>query len=144
VKPNEFLNQLEGDRIVAAIREAERKTSGEIRVFVTHKKIENAVPAAQEAFTRLGMTKTRERNGVLIFIAPRARQFAVIGDEAVHRRCGEDFWRQLAKEMSSRFKIAHFTDGIVHVVQKAGALLAEHFPRRDDDRNELSDRVIQD
>ena len=144
MKAKEFLKQVRHADIVAAIRAAERKTSGEIRVFVSHKGVDAPVTAAQAEFARLGMTKTRERNGVLIFISPRTRKFAVIGDQAVHEKCGDAFWRALADEMSGHFKAADFTAGIVHGIHKAGELLATHFPHRSDDRNELSDRVEQD
>jgi len=140
----DFLNQLRHDDIVAAIREAEQKTSGEICVFISHKKLADARAAAERAFVRLGMTKTREHNGVLIFVAPRTRQFAVIGDEAVHKRCGDEFWQHLATEMSGHFRKSEFNQGILHAIRKAGALLAEYFPRCPDDRNELPDQVAQD
>jgi uncharacterized membrane protein len=139
-----FLNQLENDSIVAAIKEAEGKTSGEIRVFITRLQPEDPVTAAQAQFERLGMHKTKERNGVLIFVAPQARRFAVIGDAGVHARCGETFWRQLADEMTGHFKREEFTQGIVHGVRKAGDLLAQHFPRQSDDRNELTDEIAGD
>ena len=140
----EFLKQLRHDDIVAAIREAEQKTSGEIRVFISHKKIENPIGTAQAAFVNLGMTKTRERNGVLIFVAPRTRRFAVIGDEGVHQRCGDEFWQTLATEMSGHFKESQFNEGVIYAVRTAGALLAEHFPHRPDDANELPDSVAHD
>ncbi len=139
-----FIKQLHHENLVAAIREAEQKTSGEIRVFINHKKIEDALAAAQAAFLRLGMTKTRHRNGVLIFVAPRSNKFAVIGDEAVHQRCGDEFWQALASEMSSHFKKAEFTQGILHGIRKAGELLATHFPRQHGDGNELPDSVAHD
>ena len=144
MKAKDFLKQLRHDEIVAAIRSAEKKTSGEIRVFISHKEIEDVVKAAEAQFERLGMTKTRHRNGVLIFVAPSVRKFAVIGDEAVHRQCGDAFWRELAAEMTSHFKQSDFTQGIVHGVRKAGQLLALHFPHEPDDRNELSDEVEHD
>ena len=144
MKPGKFLETLRHDEIVAAIRAAEAKTSGEIRVFVSHKTTDDAVAAAQAAFERLGMVKTRHRNGVLIFVAPRARKFAVIGDAAVHKKCGDAFWRALAAEMSGHFKNAEFMAGILHAIQKAGALLAEHFPPTPGDTNELSNRVAED
>lgn len=140
----EFLKQLRHDDIVAAIRESEKKTSGEIRVFISRKKVQDAVATAQAEFMRLGMTKTRQRNGVLIFVAPRARKFAVIGDEGVHKRCGDEFWQSLAAEMSGHFKKSEFTQGILHGVCKAGELLAQHFPHRPDDRNELPDSIAHD
>lgn len=140
----QFLKQLRHDDIVAAIRAAEQKTSGEIRVFISRKKVEDAVATAQAEFERLGMTKTRHRNGVLIFVAPRARKFAVIGDEGVHKRCGDEFWQAMAAEMTGYFKKTEFTQGILHGVRKAGELLAEHFPHRPGDRNELPDSVAGD
>src|SRR5207245_11748894 len=92
MRTKEFLNKLEHDRIVQAIREAESKTSGEIRVFVQRGKLDvDPLIAAQKKFHRLGMHKTPERNAVLIFVAPRAHKFAVVGDEANHEKCSEAF-----------------------------------------------------
>jgi uncharacterized membrane protein len=144
MKAREFLNKLRHEEIVAAIQAAEKLTSGEIRVFISRNPVEDPVPAAQNQFVALGMEKTRDRNGVLIFVAPRAHKFAVIGDVAVHARCGEEFWTELAREMSSHFRKSEFTAGIVHGVRKAGELLAAHFPRRPGDTNELSDQVETD
>jgi uncharacterized membrane protein len=144
VKAEEFLKELKHDDIVAAIREAEGMTSGEIRVFISRKDVSDAVEVAKEHFVRLKMTETRERNGVLIFVAPVTRKFAVIGDVGVHKRCGDLFWTELAKEMSGHFRESKFSDGIIHGVKKAGKLLAAHFPRRTDDKNELSDEVERD
>jgi uncharacterized membrane protein len=90
------------------------------------------------------MDKTREHNGVLLFVAPRTQKFAVIGDAGVHAKCGEGFWQELAKAMTDHFRKSEFTPGIILGVRKAGELLAEHFPRRRDDRNELSDQVAHD
>jgi uncharacterized membrane protein len=140
----QFLKQLHHDEIVAAIREAEGKTSGEVRVFISRKPVTNPVEAAQAHFVQMRMEKTRDRNGVLIFVAPRARQFAVVGDAGVHERCGESFWKELAAEMSGHFAKSEFTAGIVHGVKRAGELLARHFPYRLDDANELSDHVAHD
>ena len=130
MKPHAFNKHLEHDRIVAAIRDTEHKTTGEIRVTVSPKHVEDAVAAAQIEFLRLGMDHSKERNGVLIFVAPRSHKFAVIGDEAVHAKCGDAFWRQLAEAMTGYFRKSEFTPGIVHGVQTAGELLAQHFPRQ--------------
>ncbi|HTJ00233.1 MAG TPA: TPM domain-containing protein [Dongiaceae bacterium] len=144
MKADEFLKQLRHEDLVAAIQAAEQKTSGEIRLFISHKDVPDAVAAAQAEFERLGMTRTRQRNGVLIFVAPRARKFAVFGDTAVHERCGDAFWQALAAEMSGHFQRGEFTAGIRHGIAKAGELLAVHFPRQSDDRNELPDQVEHD
>ena len=144
MKAREFLDQLHRTKIVTAIREAEKKTSGEIRVFISRKSIEDPLKAAQGHFVEMGMEKTRESNGVLIFVAPRTHKFAVIGDVGVQTRCGDAFWTELAQEMSDHFKKSDFTSGIIHGVQKAGELLAQHFPRKSDDKNELPDEVEGD
>ena len=128
--PKKFIKHLPHDTLVVAIREAEQKTSGQIRVLISHKSVADPVAAAQKEFVRLGMTQSPERNGVLIFVAPRSHKFAVIGDEAVHAKCGDEFWRKLVDAMSGYFRKSEFTPGIIHGVQKAGELLAEHFPHR--------------
>lgn len=138
---HKFIKQLREDEIVAAIQAAERKTSGEVRVFISRQSVADPVAAAQAEFTRLGMEKTRERNAVLIYLAPGPRKFAVIGDQGVHARCGDAFWQELARSMTAHFRAAEFTEGIVQGIKRAGELLAEHFPRRPDDDNELPDRV---
>lgn len=128
MKARDFLTKLEHDQIVDAIAEAEKKTSGEIRVFISRKEPDDAVKAAEKAFAHLGMHRLKEKNGVLIFVAPRVRQFAVIGDSAVHQKCGNDFWKQVVHEISSHFRNQEFTQGVLHGIARAGQLLADHFP----------------
>jgi uncharacterized membrane protein len=144
MKAREFLGQLRHDDIVAAIREAEQQTSGEIRVFISRQPIADPLPVAQAQFLKLRMDRTRHRNGVLIFVAPRTHKFAVIGDAGVHTHCGDMFWRELADEMAGHFRKSEFTAGVVHGIRKAGQLLARHFPASPGDRNELSDNVAHD
>ncbi len=128
-------------RIVAAIAAAEQRTSGEIRVAVSATAAPEPIAAARRQFERLGMTRTAARNGVLIFVAPVSQTFAVIGDRGVHERCGDAFWSELAAAMSERFRRGDFTGGLVLGIERAGTLLAAHFPRQPDDRNELPDSV---
>jgi len=144
MKTKEFLNQLQHDEIVDAIRKVEKTTSGEIRVFISRHEPEDPVKAAQAEFARLKMDKTPEKNGVLIYVAPRAHKFAVIGDTGVHQRCGDEFWTRVAAEMTGHFKRGEFTEGILHGTRKAGELLAEHFPRKAGDRNRLPDDIAGD
>ena len=127
--PKKFINQLPHDTLVAAIRDAEKKTSGQIRVLISHKSVADPVAAENKEFTRLGLAKLLDRNGVLIFVTPRSRKFAVIGDAGVHAKCGDSFWQELAQAMTGYFRKSEFTEGIAHGVRKAGDLLAEHFPR---------------
>lgn len=144
MKTKAFLDQIRDEEVVEAIRRAEQRTSGEIRVCVTRRRITDPVAAAERAFLRLGMHQTRERNGVLIFVAPRSQQFAVIGDTAVHARCGPAFWTQVAEGVAELFRKGDYTGGITHAVHQAGVVLGEHFPRRRDDQDELSNAVERD
>ena len=135
--------ELDDARIVEAIREAEARSSGEVRVYVSDGAVNDPVSAAREQFARMGMHATAEHNGVLIFVAPRSRNFAIVGDEAVHARCGQSFWTDVAAAMSRRFAMDHPTEGIVLGIRKAGELLASHFPCRPDDRNELPNELVR-
>lgn len=144
MKASEFLNRLEHDAIVKEIGDAESKMCGEIRVFISRKEVDDAVTAAQRIFHHLGMEKTKERNGVLIFVAPRVRKFAVIGDAAVHEKCGDQFWKEVAHEMSLHFGRGEFTGGIIHGIRRAGKLLADHFPRHPGDKNQQPDEIAHD
>jgi uncharacterized membrane protein len=139
-----FLFRLKQKRVMQAIAEAEARTSGEIRVFVTHRKCVATLADAQMQFDKLGMTNTKQRNAVLIFIAPRSRNFAVIGDQGVHEKCGDTFWREVADAMSAELHTGKLTDALVHAVEKAGALLAQHFPPHEGTGNELPDKIVTD
>jgi uncharacterized membrane protein len=144
MRTKEFLSQLDHDRIVNAIKEAEARTSGQIRVYVQRGELPgDPVVAAQEKFYKLGMQATTERNGVLIFVVPRARKFAVIGDEGVHQKCGDQFWQQLVERMRAHFQKENFTDALVEAIEEAGKLLATHFPKEASPRNELPDEIIE-
>jgi uncharacterized membrane protein len=116
-------------RVLDAIRAAEAGTSGEIRVLIARHRAPDPVASAKHYFHHLGMAKSPHKNGVLIFFAPRSRKFAVIGDRAVHEKCGDAFWTELAAAMGERFKRGEFTAGLVHGIEKAGELLAATFPR---------------
>lgn len=142
MKANEFISKLDEARIVDAIAAAEARSSGEIRVFVAHGAVDDALAAARDQFGRLGMTATRERNGVLVYIAPRSQQFAVWGDVGIHQKCGESFWREIVEAATNHLREGRFTEAVVEAVQRTGEVLARHFPRQPDDRNELPDNVV--
>ena len=144
MRTHNFIRQLEHDRIVAAIKKAEAKTSGQIRVFLQRGKFEeDALERAQKKFIQLGMQKTAERNAVLIFVAPRVQKFAVVGDEGVHEKCGEKFWQELVARMREHFLRENFTEALLEAIEATGALLAKHFPKTGDSKNELPDDVIE-
>lgn len=139
-----FFSKLDSERIVAAIAEAERKSSGEIRVHVTRRKPEDLEARARRRFELLGMMRTAERNGVLFYIAPAARRFQVLGDSGIHEKCGPDFWKEIAGEMERHFRKGEFTEGIVTGVEHVGEVLARHFPRSEADRDELPNLPTED
>ena len=143
MKHRHFISQLDRKLIESALRDAELGTSGEIRVIVHHQPVEDAVAFAQAEFIRLGMQKTRKRNAVLIFVAPVSQKFAVIGDEAVHRKCGDPFWQEMAAAMQENFRAGHYTAALFEGIKRAGALLAQHFPPRPGNTDELPDQVIE-
>jgi uncharacterized membrane protein len=144
MRTREFLTKLEHDRIVGAIREAESKTSGEIRVLIQRGKSKSdPLVAAQKKFHRLGMHKTRERNAVLIFVAPRVHKLAVVGDNAIHERCGDEFWQRIVETMRVHFRNEKFSDALIDAVNEVGKVLAAHFPRTLASANELPDDVIE-
>jgi uncharacterized membrane protein len=97
-------------------------------------------------FEALGMAGTAERLGVLIYVAPLSRNFAVVGDDGIHARCGTGFWQQVAGAMQRAFRAGRYSDAILTGIERVGSLLAEHFPRPEgaSDRNELPDAVSED
>jgi uncharacterized membrane protein len=141
MRTKEFLSKLEHKRIVQAIRDAEANTSGEIRVYIQRGKMaRDPLAAAQKKFQQLRMHRTAERNAVLIFVAPRAHKFAVLGDKAVHEKCGDDFWRALIPRMQTHFRHEKFSDALVEAITEIGHALAAHFPKRSIS-NELPDEI---
>ena len=145
MRAKEFLNKLEHDRIVGAIREAEAKSSGQIRVYIQRAELDvDPLPIAEQKFRQLGMHKTSERNAVLLFIAPRGHKFAVVGDQAIHQRCGEQFWSEVVDGMQRNFRNDRFTHALVEAIAEIGKVLATHFPRKSTSANELPDEIAED
>jgi uncharacterized membrane protein len=137
-----LLRAIDSRRIEDAIREAERRTSGEIRVSVSRFFWGDVRRVADRAFIRLGMTATRQRNGVLFFIVPARRRFVVLGDEGIHARVGPDFWERVAAAVAERLRAGDFTGGLVHGIETVGEQLALHFPFDPaTDVNELTDEI---
>lgn len=144
MRTREFLSKLEHNRITQAIGEAESKTSGEIRVLIQRGKLKSdPLIAAKKKFERLGMHKTRERNAVLIFLAPRLHKFAVVGDQAIHEKCGDEFWYRVVERMRTHFQNEKFSDALIEAIKDIGSVLASHFPKTVSDTNELPDDVIE-
>ncbi|QEC50906.1 TLP18.3/Psb32/MOLO-1 phosphatase superfamily protein [Anseongella ginsenosidimutans] len=130
------------ERIKAAIQEAEKKTSGEIRVCAEKHCPEEILDRAAWYFDQLNMQKTAARNGVLIYIAIADHQFAIIGDAGINAIVGNEFWDETRDTMIPYFKRGELTEGLIAGIEKAGLALAEHFPGTTTDRNELPDDIV--
>ena len=133
-------------RIEAAIRAAEKRTSGEIRVALSRWYFWGDVRrAAERLFPRLGMHRTRQRNGVLIFVAPWRRRFAVLGDEGIHARVPANFWDEIAAVLAAGFRAGERTAAVERAIAAIGGGLAQHFPYDPaTDVAELPDDVVDD
>ena len=137
-----LLELLDERRIRKAIAEAEKRTSGEIRVSVARFFWGRVHPVAERAFRRLGMAKTRQRNGILFFVVPARKRFAVLGDQGIHAKVGQEFWDGIAAGMAEDFRKGEFTAGLVAGIQAAAEALAVHFPYEPaTDVNELPDDI---
>ncbi len=137
-----LLRAIDPGRVEEAIRQAERKTSGEIRVSVSRFFWGDVRRVAERAFNRLGMTATRERNGILFFVVPSRRRFVILGDEGIHAKVGQEFWERVAAAVSEHLRHGDFTLGLVHGIETVGEQLARHFPFDPaTDTDELSNEI---
>lgn len=131
------------ERIKTAIAAAEANTSGEIRVQVEPTCKGDAFERARALFEKLGMTATAERNGVLIYLAWKDRKLAVLGDAGIDVKVGADYWNGIVEMIVTDFRDDRYGDGLVKAVTEVGRRLSDHFPRKADDRNELSNDVME-
>jgi uncharacterized membrane protein len=145
----QFLSEADFDVITRAIKMAEARTSAEIRVHLERRvprrlllgRAPDVMTRAQQVFRRLGMHRTAERHGVLIYLAVEDRRFAVVGDEGIHGRVGDPHWHRVRDLMVEKLRSSAPREAIERAVEELGRALAEHYPRRPDDKNELSDEV---
>ena len=143
-KKKEFFSKEENDKIVAAIRDAEKCTSGEVRVFVERKcRFVDPIDRAVEIFAELKMENTKDRNAVLVYVAIKDRQLAIYGDSGIHAKTGEQYWKQEVAKMVSHFNNENYADGISNCVADIGHALQTYFPYdKETDKNELPDEII--
>lgn len=138
---SKYFSSEQQSQIVAAIREAESNTSGEVRVHIESKCDEDVLDHAAWLFQFLNMHKTDARNGVLVYLAVESKKFAIIGDRGINAVVPPDFWDATKEEMRTQFANGRITDGIVGAVLSAGVHLKTYFPHLSDDKNELSDEI---
>ena len=143
-KPKQFFSPSESEKMVDAIRHAEKETSGEIRVFVESRcRFVDPIDRAAEVFFGLKMDKTTDRNGVLVYVAMKDQQLAVFGDEGIHKKVGDEFWKTQVQKILSHFNKSDYVQGISAIVTEIGNALHQHFPyNKLTDKNELPDEIV--
>jgi len=136
-----FFSKAQKELIKGAVKEAELKTSGEIRVHVDNQCKEDVLDRAAWWFAKLEMHKTDQRNGVLFYLAVKDRKFAILGDSGINAVTPDDFWDNMKEKMAGRFSEGDFSGGLKEGILMAGLALKEHFPYQKGDVNELSDEI---
>jgi uncharacterized membrane protein len=129
------------EAITAAVASAELLTSGQIRVHLERRSVGDPIAHAGRVFQRLGMDRTRHRNGVLLYVAVDDHKFAVVGDSGIHALVGHGFWDSVRDVLQREFRAGRMREGTIAAVAEIGRVLGDYFPNRPDDINELSDSV---
>ena len=140
-----MLNEDVQHKVVACIKEAESRTSGEVRVFIEHHcNYVDAMDRAKEIFTNLAMEKTQARNAVIVYIALKDRQFALFGDTAIYEKAGgASFWKKAAEKLTGHLKKNEIAEGLCNCINELGSALATHFPHDPSiKKNELPDEIV--
>jgi len=143
-RKNEFFYSEEKEKIIEAIRLAEQRTSGEVRIYMESRcRYVDPLHRAEEIFWGLKMEQTKDLNAVLVYVALKDRQFAIYADKGIHEKVGTEFWEKEVEKMKAHFKAEQYSEAIVHVIRDIGEALHTHFPfQRDTDKNELPDDIV--
>ena len=136
-----FFSQEQKERIRLAIMDAELNTSGEIRVHIEEVCEEDVMDRAAYVFGKLAMHKTKERNGVLFYLAFKNRKFAIVGDAGINAVVEPESWNEAKRHMLVHFGEDKFTEGLIAAIEQVSKQLKQHFPRQRNDVNELSDDI---
>ena len=142
--PSAYFSETEKDAILEAIKNAELRTSGEVRLFIESRcRFVNPLDRAAELFFLLKMDKTADRNAVLVYVAMKDKQFAVFADEGIYKAVGKEYWIQKAEAMLQSFSSEKYGPGLVKVINDVGEALHFHFPyNKEVDKNELPDDIV--
>ena len=143
-RKKDFFSKEENEMIVQSIRDAERQTSGEVRIFVeSHCRFIDPLDRAGEIFTELKMENTEHRNGVLFYVAIKDRQLAIFADSGIHSATGPQYWKDVVEHILLHFDKENYATGIKECITQIGDALQNHFPfEKDIDKNELPDEII--
>jgi uncharacterized membrane protein len=140
-----FLAKLDRARLEEAIRRAEGSTTGQVRVVVLPRVRGNLAKVGELTAERLRMRATPDRNGTLILVVPGRREFHVWGDVGIHEKVGDEFWKQVAGQISEQFRRGDFTAGLLSGIDEIGRQLTAHFPAQPGSAiNSLPDSVVEE
>jgi uncharacterized membrane protein len=139
--PKNFFSKDEQRSLIQAIQEAEKNTSGEIRIHLLRSVKGNVMETAKNIFHNIGMTKTQDRNGVLFLLSIKDHQLAILGDYGIHEKVTPDFWDEVRDVVLAEFKQGRFAEGLQKGIQRCGDKLKKFFPYQTNDKNELSDGI---
>ncbi|TVQ88624.1 MAG: TPM domain-containing protein [Bacteroidetes bacterium] len=137
----DFFTPEQKEAIKLAVQQAEKETSGEIRVHIENVCEGDVLDRAATVFDKLGMTQTEQRNGVLFYVALKSHKFAILGDLGINAKVPKDFWESTKEKIIENFKEGLFAEGLVEGITMAGKELKEWFPYQTDDVNELPDDI---
>ena len=140
-KVEDFLSSAEEKSVIDAIVLAEKNTSGEIRIHLEKKSDKAPFDRAIEVFNKLEMYKTKDRNGVLIYVAVKDKKFVICGDDEINKKVASDFWESTKEAIQNQFRNGNFAQGLIDGITKAGEQLKIYFPYNNDDTNELSNEI---
>ena len=140
-KITSFLSPQDEEAVVAAIKEAEKNTSGEIRVHIEAHTDNDHYEHAMNVFGKLKMHETKLGNGVLFYVAVNDHKFVILGDKGINDKVAEDFWDTTKEMMQNHFRKGSFKQRLVYGILKSGHELKIHFPYQDDDTDELSNEI---
>ncbi len=141
MRPENFLTAAQQKAVVDAVKFAEKGTSGEIRVHIDGECEGSPVRKAKEIFGKLGMQRTKLRNGVLIYLACNSKVFAIIGDRGIDEAVPEHFWEDVINAMGGEFRNGRFAEGLALGISMVGEKLSAYFPYKSDDMNEQPDEI---
>lgn len=136
-----LLSSQQEKQLLQAISNAEKKTSGEIRVHIESKHASDPVTRAKEIFKKLNMHETINRNGILFYLAIHSKQFAIWGDEGIHLKVSQEFWDEISEVCIANFKDNSLIEGLEAGITLCGDKLKLYFPLHTDDKNELKDEI---
>ena len=131
----------EQNRLLEKIARIEKRSSGEVRIHVEDRRVKDPLQAARRTFTFLGMSATRRRNGVLVFLSLPSRKFAIVGDEGIDRVTPPEYWDGLRDALAARFASGEYCEGLLEILDRVETVLAENFPYEAGDVDELPDDI---